>query len=35
MFIFGGTYQETFLDPTVIPIEEAVMNYDMDASTFQ
>eukprot|EP00347_Sterkiella_histriomuscorum_P022030 403331930 len=35
MFIIGGTYQNNFIDPQPIPADEMILNFDMDASTFQ
>lgn len=35
MFIIGGTYSDLLIDPQPIGIDEMILNYDMDASTFQ
>lgn len=35
MFIIGGSYSESLVDPTPIPADEMILNYDPDAATFQ
>jgi hypothetical protein len=35
MFVFGGSYQTSLIDPVPISDEtNTILNYDMDASTF-
>ncbi|CDW83734.1 kelch repeat protein [Stylonychia lemnae] len=35
MFIIGGSYSDNLIDPQPIPADEMILNFDMDASTFQ
>jgi hypothetical protein len=34
MYIIGGTYSEFYIDPVQVPIDDLILNFDMDASTW-
>lgn len=35
MYIIGGTFSESLIDPLPIPADDMILNYDPDSATFQ